>query len=94
MDPWSGGGVLAAVTGAPSLTIINIPGAAHHLDLRTSNPGDTQALKAARALEKATFRAWLGTPNTTMVAKTTVMAAGTAATVPTLLGLLMAAFLW
>jgi len=36
-----------------------IKDAAHHLDLRGSNPGDTEAVTAARKKEKAIVKRWL-----------------------------------
>jgi len=57
LDPWAAGGVL--VSPSPSLVSIVIKDAAHHLDLRSSNPGDTAAVIAARQKEKAVVKEWL-----------------------------------
>jgi len=57
LDPWSAGGVLESPS--PSLISIVIKDAAHHLDLRSSNPNDTAAVIAARNKEKAVVRRWL-----------------------------------
>ena len=51
LDPWSGGGVLKTLTtDLPAVVILN---AAHHLDLRAANPGDTPYVKQARKDEMA-----------------------------------------
>ena len=57
LDPWSAGGVLESP--APSLVSIMIKDAAHHLDLRSSNPADTEDVTAARKREKAIVKRWL-----------------------------------
>ena len=57
LDPWSAGGVLESPS--PSLVTIVIKDAAHHLDLRSSNPNDTADVIAARKKEKAVVRDWL-----------------------------------
>lgn len=57
LDPWSAGGVLESPS--PSLMSIVIKDAAHHLDLRASNAGDTADVVAARRLEKAAVKRWL-----------------------------------
>jgi len=57
LDPWSAGGVLQSP--APSLVSIVIENAAHHLDLRASNPADTEAVTATRRKEKAIVKRWL-----------------------------------
>jgi len=57
LDPWSAGGVLKSP--APSLVSIMIENAAHHLDLRSSNPLDTEAVIEARKQEKAIVKSWL-----------------------------------
>lgn len=46
LDPWSGGGVLTSLS--DTLIAIRMKNAAHHLDLRESNPNDPPDVKAAR----------------------------------------------
>lgn len=46
LDPWFGGGVLKSLS--DTLIAILIEGAAHHLDLRSSNPADPKPVIAAR----------------------------------------------
>jgi hypothetical protein len=48
---------------SPSLTAIQIPSGAHHLDLRAANPGDTADVKAAREQEKNIIRNWIYGPS-------------------------------
>ena len=60
-DPWSGGGQLESVS--DSLIAIFIPEAAHHLDLRSSNPADPQSVIDARNQEKEIFRKWIKEAN-------------------------------
>lgn len=71
LDPWSAGGVTQNIT--DSLVAIMIPDGAHHLDLRSRNPGDPRSVQQARALEicymkqwieKARHRHWSGTATT------------------------------
>ena len=57
LDPWAAGGVLESPSA--SLVSIVIKDAAHHLDLRSSNPDDTAAVIAARRKEKAVVKRWL-----------------------------------
>jgi len=57
LDPWSAGGVLQSPSA--SLVSIVIKDAAHHLDLRGSNPDDTAAVIAARKKEKAIVKSWI-----------------------------------
>lgn len=45
-DPWRGGGVLESPN--DGIVVIDIPGAAHHLDLMFSNPGDTSEVIVLR----------------------------------------------
>lgn len=49
LDPWSAGGVLHTVKA--SLPAVVIPNAAHHLDLRAKNDGDTRDVERARQAE-------------------------------------------
>ena len=51
LDPWSAGGVLHTVKS--SLPAMVIPNAAHHLDLRAKNDGDTRDVERARQAEIA-----------------------------------------
>ncbi|XP_064636783.1 lysosomal Pro-X carboxypeptidase-like isoform X2 [Lineus longissimus] len=57
LDPWSGGGVLKTVN--PSLPTPFIAEAAHHLDLRSSNPADPVSVRKVRLLEMANIRNWI-----------------------------------
>ncbi|KAL1438563.1 hypothetical protein MTO96_047922 [Rhipicephalus appendiculatus] len=57
LDPWSAGGVLETIS--DSLIAIYMEGAAHHLDLRSSNPADPESVVKARALEKKYITKWL-----------------------------------
>jgi len=60
LDPWSSGGVTAPVPGAPaSLLVLFIAEAAHHLDLRVSDPADPAPVVAARSAEDAAMLGWL-----------------------------------
>lgn len=51
LDPWSAGGVLTTLTS--ELPAVLIPNAAHHLDLRAHNDGDTKDVERARSEEIA-----------------------------------------
>lgn len=57
LDPWSGGGVQQSLS--KTLVAIMIEDAAHHLDLRSSNPADPQSVIKARALEKQIVKNWI-----------------------------------
>lgn len=57
LDPWSGGGVLRSKT--DKITIIIIPDAAHHLDLRATHPNDPGSVRQARDMERQAIRRWL-----------------------------------
>lgn len=57
LDPWSAGGVLETIS--DSLIAIYMEGAAHHLDLRSSNPADPESVVRARVLEKKYITKWL-----------------------------------
>jgi dipeptidyl-peptidase-2 len=57
LDPWSYGGVLHSPS--ESIVAILIEGAAHHLDLRGTNPADPPAVTAAREQEKALIKQWI-----------------------------------
>jgi hypothetical protein len=60
MDPWYGGGVTTAYPGMqPSVHIINIPHAAHHLELRAAHPLDPVWVKNARRQIRGIFRKWV-----------------------------------
>ncbi|KAF0689382.1 Aste57867_19174 [Aphanomyces stellatus] len=56
-DPWSGMGVLVDL--APTVVAVEVVGGAHHLDLMFSNPGDSKAVKKARAEEKKHIAKWI-----------------------------------
>lgn len=57
LDPWSAGGVTQNIT--DSLVAIMIPDGAHHLDLRSRNPGDPRSVQQARALEICYMKQWI-----------------------------------
>lgn len=57
LDPWSSGGVLHTIS--DSLIAVYMEGAAHHLDLRASNPDDPESVVKARTLEKKYITKWL-----------------------------------
>lgn len=57
LDPWSGGGVLRSKT--DKITIIIIPDAAHHLDLRAAHPNDPDSVQIARSIERTEIKKWL-----------------------------------
>lgn len=58
LDPWGPGGVFFN-QGNPSVYPFFIDDAAHHLDLRASNPADPDGVKAARAAEKWIVWNWI-----------------------------------
>lgn len=57
LDPWSTDSLLR--TKNPKNIVINIVDAAHHLDLRASNPNDPKSVIEAREIEKAAIRTWI-----------------------------------
>lgn len=57
LDPWSSGGVKVAPN--PSIVIIDIPMAGHHLDLFFTNPLDPPSLTQARQTEISMIRQWI-----------------------------------
>lgn len=57
LDPWRGGGILNAT--APTITTLLIPDVGHHIDLMFSNPADTGAIRAARAIEVENIAKWI-----------------------------------
>ena len=60
VDPWSSGGVTTPIAGAPpSVVVLFIEEAAHHLDLRASDPSDPEPVVTARSTEDATMLGWL-----------------------------------
>lgn len=61
LDPWSGSSITEkSLQGAdPSLIVISIPNAAHHYDLRASNPLDTPEVIEARNRVKVTIKGWI-----------------------------------
>ena len=62
-DPWRTGGVsenCSAYSIDNSTLHITIEGAAHHQDLRTSDPRNAPTVDAAKELEKAYIKKWLG----------------------------------
>lgn len=59
-DPWRAGGVTANdIHGSDSLVSLVIKDGGHHVDLRASNPGDTDSIKAARDTECSHIDQWL-----------------------------------
>ena len=62
-DPWRVGGVpdnASAISPDGSVVHILIDGAAHHQDLRATDPRDPESVRAAKRLEAAHIRRWLG----------------------------------
>ncbi|VVC30215.1 Alpha/Beta hydrolase fold,Peptidase S28 [Cinara cedri] len=57
LDPWSSGGVLKSVSS--TVRAFLIPDAAHHLDLRASNPNDPKSVIQARKHIKNWIRGWI-----------------------------------
>ena len=57
LDPWSSGGVKVSTN--PSVTILDIPMAGHHLDLFFTNPLDPPSLTQARQTEISMIRQWI-----------------------------------
>ncbi|CAK4620407.1 unnamed protein product [Aphanomyces euteiches] len=56
-DPWSSGGVLS--TSNPTITLVDIPEGAHHLDLMFSDPLDPSSVTHARRVEVQKMHEWL-----------------------------------
>jgi len=61
LDPWHGGGVLHDLS--PTVTAIFMEGAAHHLDLRSSNPLDPPSVVDARKKEVEWIHKFIQNPN-------------------------------
>uniref|UniRef100_A0A146LSH7 Lysosomal Pro-X carboxypeptidase n=1 Tax=Lygus hesperus TaxID=30085 RepID=A0A146LSH7_LYGHE len=57
LDPWSSGGVTNNVS-ATAVAVI-LPGGAHHLDLRFSDPLDPPAVRSARKIYRSIFKQWI-----------------------------------
>jgi len=57
LDPWYAGGVLKSIS--KSLIAIFIDEAAHHLDLRPSNPADPVSVKDARQVMLQWISKWI-----------------------------------
>lgn len=57
LDPWSAGGVLNTIS--DSLIALYMEGAAHHLDLRASNPADPESVVKARKIEAEYITKWI-----------------------------------
>ncbi|KAF6212325.1 hypothetical protein GE061_012847, partial [Apolygus lucorum] len=57
LDPWSSGGVTNNVSSTAVAVIL--PGGAHHLDLRFSDPLDPPSIRSARKLYRSIFKQWL-----------------------------------
>ncbi|XP_035231053.1 lysosomal Pro-X carboxypeptidase-like [Stegodyphus dumicola] len=60
LDPWYSGGVLKSLS--DTLIAIQIENAAHHLDLRASNPSDPQSVKKARRIILSWIAKWISRP--------------------------------
>jgi len=59
LDPWRAGGVNANITASSSIQVLYLKNAAHHLELRTSNPADPPDIVAVRATILATLQSWI-----------------------------------
>uniref|UniRef100_A0A915Q7T1 Lysosomal Pro-X carboxypeptidase n=1 Tax=Setaria digitata TaxID=48799 RepID=A0A915Q7T1_9BILA len=59
LDPWSAGGWSQKSQVVGSLISIIIKDGAHHYDLRSKHPLDTNSVKEARRLEKTYIKYWL-----------------------------------
>jgi len=57
LDPWHGYGVLSNLS--DSLIALVMPDAAHHLDLRASNPADPPSVIQTRKIEIRLIRKWI-----------------------------------
>ncbi len=60
LDPWSTGGFMESPS--PSLPVVLVKDAGHHMDLFFSNPADTQSVLDARKTEIQAIRDWLAQP--------------------------------
>ncbi|XP_055926589.1 lysosomal Pro-X carboxypeptidase-like isoform X2 [Argiope bruennichi] len=56
LDPWSGSGILQSLS--DTLIAIVMDGAAHHLELRSSNPADPESVKNARIVIRRWIHKW------------------------------------
>jgi hypothetical protein len=59
LDPWYSGGVQPYVGQDPSVHIINIKNAAHHLELRAEHPADPIWVRRARVEIWEVMREWV-----------------------------------
>ena len=59
LDPWSSGGVLKNGPKGSEILAITIPEAAHHLDLRESNPSDPASVIQARKIHTQYIKKWI-----------------------------------
>ena len=57
LDPWYSGGVTGKVS--PTTYVVIMENAAHHLDLRASNPNDPPDVVKARKLYANIFKRWI-----------------------------------
>ncbi|CAH0562476.1 unnamed protein product [Brassicogethes aeneus] len=57
MDPWSSGGVLSNVSS--KIFSVILPDGAHHYDLRSANPDDTDTVKDVRNFHVKAIKSWL-----------------------------------
>ncbi|CAL1299415.1 unnamed protein product [Larinioides sclopetarius] len=57
LDPWSGAGILKSLS--DTLIAIVMDGAAHHLELRSSNPADPDSVKKARVVIRSWIHKWI-----------------------------------
>ena len=70
LDPWRAGGVTSNLS--ETLVAIVIEEAAHHLDLRSSNPGDPNSVIQAREQEKQIIKNWIKNAGSTKKATDSV----------------------
>lgn len=62
LDPWKAGGVPESIS--ETLVALMIEGAAHHLDLRASNPSDPISVVSARSYEIMLLKSWISAKKT------------------------------
>lgn len=72
LDPWSALGILEPPS--DDVVVLEIPGAAHHTDLRFASPVDSEAVKEARKVEKNYVRQWIAARDSRPAQKLRVVA--------------------